>query len=220
MKKILIIFFSLIIVLALYFTVTWWSLLDTEKLSVVANLVTLVSSLATLIIALLLFQRFKIDNFILEQQFTVVNELFLEIKKISFLGQSLGGLEHFIQLHFSEPSWHMDQEYSSKFIAVDVSFFKELANIEKLKNNVFMPKNISNVLKKITPSILTPIEKSEEHLFFKLWVRGDTNGEAEAMLLNDKKITLRDFSLLLEEIINTSKAWISENSDSKYNLNI
>ena len=189
-----------------------------EKLSFVSNLVGVFSSITTLVIALFIFNRFQIDNFILEKQFNTINELLVEANQLYFSAEKENG--HLLSIKFSQSDWHND-DYGDQVLIFGKSYREGMKKVFSLGNSVFMPKCVAKTIRNIDYDMYSSVDnKGDYNSFFRLSVCGCLVEDDKFMLANGEKNTIKDFSLNLEEIINKSKAWIKNNSDSSFDLNI
>lgn len=200
------------------------------------------SSLVTLLIALVLFNKYGIENNLLERKLKIISDIFDHLSKVNFTLHIKGpkGEEyHFISVlsdlrrnHFRE----LDM-YGHFLVLADISSISAMSELRALGENIFLPADIAKAIEKIPGRSLSHTKVWKEQFkrqglnnYVTLTFPG-TNKEiydpnlgkmvisTEIGLLDGRDINLSEYLLHYEEIYNTCQKWLKENSSISLDLN-
>lgn len=215
----------LVIILSIFLPIIFRSNNETAN-QTITNISTIVGSFAslfTLIIAILLFNKFGIETPLLEKNTTIVFEFIEELKKSKL---SLQGDNFFMMISMHNPheiiinspfpeSWYYD-----KNLIFSENYNKCLLRLFEISDNPFMPKTICEKVQKLNCHLLLMNVDWHDSQYTKVRVPGELEIDIEYGRFNGKDITLFDFLNLIEDVKVELVKWITKNSDYTPDLNI
>jgi len=208
---------------------------DSETLNKFNSGISLISGLATfvtVIIAALLFDKYGVDKSIKDKNLESALNLLETIKSTTIL---IKGNNYVIQYR---PTTFPMQTYESSYqmkIAFSNDYLKQTRYLVKFVDNVFLPKQIRNKLNIITPHSISHVPnttESNEYGIVNIGKQDDKHlnwsiKESKKQLdnkafgyLNGRELTVYDYLLMWEELIEAIQDWCSKSSDSKLDLNV
>lgn len=101
-----------------------------SSISVIADMIGGLSSFITLIIAILLYNKFEMDKILLEKQTEAVLNLFKEIKKTTLLIND--NKKFFLRMHLNSKSFSSFDKFKDKELLFSMNYLKKLENVFKL----------------------------------------------------------------------------------------
>ena len=184
------------------------------------NIISAASSLVTLLIGLLLYNKFGIDKSLRDKQTEVVFQLFTELKKTRFEVQAEGLV---VNLALDIINYHFYEDYKDALIAFDVTYRDGLKNIWDIADNVFLPREIAEKFSTLRMESLTGVNKEErdKHKYMLVTLPGYSPKREPNFfgVLNNEDMTVRDFINKWHAIIKTSEGWLKKNSNMDATLN-
>lgn len=214
MKRI-IIFFIFIIAIVMIAIPFYMSTVVNEKISIGSNLLGALSSLVTLLIAVLLYSKYGIEKTVLNKQIEVALRFLEELKKTKFVirGDRVTlflSLDHLRTKHF--------KDYYNKELLFGRSYINGLNPLWQFGENIFLPKAIAEKLNLLQIEVIVSCKREDKHM--KIDVRGySCEGDEMLGIINNKSITLNEYISIWEDVIKTSREWIDKYSNVKEVLN-
>ena len=135
---------SIVIAIFLFVTPFFFRKETNESIVSGVNLISGIASFLTLLIALLLYNKFGIETSLLEKQTKQVFELLENLNNYSVL---LEGKDLFMKLNPAKPYMKFYEEYYERELVFSVKYIEGLQHIWKHVDNVFLPKEIANKLR-------------------------------------------------------------------------
>jgi len=220
MKKITIVIIFLFFV-GLFFLSFFLNNGQGQKMLLFTELISALSSFITLIIAILLYNKFGIEKEILTKQTKVVFNLLVELKKMRFvfLRPNNGGLlQVFLDNYKENDFWEYEKDRELLF---NFNYFEALSKIFDISNNVFLPREISEKMKLINISTIKVVDEiKNKHLKVKIFGFSNKSNQDERFgILNDKPITLKEYLKIWDDIISATEKWMQKKSAKHYELN-
>lgn len=188
---------------------------------VIATLISSAASLLTLVIAILLFNKFGIEKPLLQKNIDVVFPLLEKFKNTTLFMEKLRGEIFLMQIQANKPMlYNVKRYYDEKLLFSQdaISAFKDLT---KMSNSSFMPKSIYLKISKLRVDSFSVVIDNEHprkyatiDLFENFGKRGTQFG-----LLNGKDMSLFEFLNILDDIKSELINWIDKNSEYSHDLN-
>jgi len=181
-----------------------------------------ISSLITLFIALLLFNKFGIEKSILDKNMGVVIKLATEINKLVIYVETEENL--LVAFRPSKLTKKRIRSFPSKnaLLVFNLDYMESMGPIMDLTCDLFIPKTIKDKLMLVCPVSFTNVIKKSE-LKNYLLVSGDlqmfNKDKGTYGYLNDEKVIFREYIKCWEKIIKVMKKWIGDNSSISFELN-
>jgi len=211
MKNVFIVIIVLVIILISIFFTEEINIKLAQITSILANL----CSIITVIIAILLYQRYGIEKTILEKQQRVVFKLIETLKETYFQIYNVNTLINFKITHPYEKVY--ESNYSKNFIFTEV-YSKGFNHIWEFCDNLYLPKNIASSLRKfemVYLDIISDYKLNENDLI----ITHPNYIDNQFGVLNGEKITFFDFINLCNNLNSVINEWIEKNSVNKAELN-
>jgi len=206
---------------------------DVEKILSIASSI---SSLITLLIALVLFNKFGVEQDILQKNLKAVSDIFEVLAKTRISIHTNDGSIHFLTIlrdlredRFSTPEL---VRYGDKIIAGDISTMTGVDELANLGESIFIPKQIAKSIRNIAVSSLIPSDDIENNpdKYVIIQYAGvkntvldiDSDKEIESPrkgLVNGKEITLKEYLKNFEDVYRACQKWLKKNSSIDLDLN-
>lgn len=173
-------------------------------------------SIITLVIALLLYKKFGIDETIFSKRVEIVFQLLKLVRSKTFWIETRE-----LKLHM--PLSVMDKNRFESFQDVPLLFSEEyydfIKDIFGMADDYYMPKQIAEKIKMNEPSFLSYPTDINLDEFGKVGFA--SIGQVEKWGLQDNKsLTLKEFVVQWIDLIEAIKAWIKNHSNDDENINI
>lgn len=192
-----------------------------QDISVSASIISALSSLATMIIAILLFDKYGIKKSRVEKQSETIIQFFKIIKDLSFwMHSNISFLQY-------KPDSNLEAVYEFSYktrLYFDDTYIKTISDLSDFGYDINMPRSVANKIKILKPYSMIPIEKKDvpDHCFIvTMHSLGKKNIIDKVFSrINDKDLTFFDYHNLWIEIIDEAKNWLSKNDIDINDLNI
>jgi hypothetical protein len=219
-KKTLIAVLILTIILAVFLPIIFREKTEgfNQILNVIATLISSIAGLLTLLIAIILFNKFGIETPLLQKNTEVVFSFLEEFKQTSFQiqGKSFG---LFIRIQ-DEHHEHFEEWYGQKLL-FSTEYSSGLDKLRKISESPFMPRSIYKKADKLRFYVLIMDVKDEDlNNYATVQVSGQSLIEAEFGRFNRQDMTLLEFLNIIVDLKTEIKNWISKYSNYKPDLNI
>lgn len=201
----------------------------TIKIGSGMDIVGALSSLVTLLIALLLYKKFGVERSFLDNQMKTVGLLLKELKKPLILVEQvkIGSMIQFLPNEASDYLTHNPSDYFNYEdikLVFGESYFLGTEKIASISENAFLPKKIAAAVRKILPLVIDGNEKySPDDQVYEARYPGYREKDKDKKvtgLLNRKKISLVEYAVLWNKIIKEIELWLKANSDIPTELNL
>ena len=181
------------------------------------NLISGIASFLTLLIALLLYNKFGIETSLLEKQTKQVFELLENLNNYSVL---LQGKDVFMTLNPAKPYRKFYEEYYERKLVFSVKYIEGLQHIWKHVDNVFLPKEIANKLSLLQVYLISNLKEEIEDNQLKVSAPFAMDEVEKFGEGNDKNTNLMTFISDWVDLIEEIKKWIRNNSSMNSELNL
>ena len=190
-----------------------------EKVVTSANLVGSLSSIVTLVLAILLFKKYGIEQSLLNKQTEAVFQLLAEIKKTRLiLIPTEGG---FIQLFLGdmkEEYWSLAKDCKLRF---SINYADNLSAIWNIAEDVFLPEEVALKLRPLMVSIIQPSASDKGYLDVIVPPHKKEIDEKDFFgIMNRNEITLEEFVRNWQDVLRAAKGWLNNHADIPFKLNI
>lgn len=193
-----------------------------NAISLGINIISGISTLITLVIALVLFNKFGIEKSILDKKTDAVFDLLQTISKTRIIFE---GKDSWHQIYLSDlQQYEQTKEYikslGNKKLIFSSKYFEDISIIIDLVKNVFMPKEIAKKVMELYIGVLQHIPQEEYLNYYKVSFAGNENEKTTYGLANQKQITFDEYINMWQGVIDEITRWLSKNSSISPNLNI
>jgi len=186
------------------------------KLRVGANLLSGIGSCLTLIIAILLYNKYGINKSIVDKKREAVLNILEGIKSLTIT------IKFNRTTLFYKPGdqfYKHNEEFYGINLLISTSYYDGLEKIFNHVNNLYTPKELILCIEKLNPSIITPVKDNVED-YGKVTIQGTIEGDNWFGELNSKPLSFLDFTTYWDEIISAAQSWLKNNSGEQIELNI
>lgn len=188
-----------------------------QTINIVATLISSIASVMTLVIAIVLFNKFGIETPLLQKNTEIVFSFVEEFKKTRF---TISGKSYslYIQPHDSLHKY-FEERYAEKLL-FSMDFLKGLENLFKISESPFMPKTISEKVDRLKFYILVMDVKEEDlHKYATVTVSGQSLIGAEFGRFNEADMTLFEFINIIDDLRTEIDLWFKKHSNYSPDLN-
>ncbi|MBK6876853.1 MAG: hypothetical protein IPG99_10495 [Ignavibacteria bacterium] len=189
-----------------------------QTLNIIGTLISAIAGLLTLLIAIVLLNKFGIETPLLQKSTEVVFSFLEEFKKTSFFIQGKGfGLQVRIQ---DQHHKHFEDWYAEKLL-FSTEYYSGLDRLMKISESPFMPKSIYEKVAKLRFYLLVMDVKDEDlSNYATVQVSGQSLIGAQYGRFNHQDMTLFEFLNILDDLKTEIKSWIDKHSNYSPDLNI
>lgn len=197
-------------------------ILDKTQVSNIKDGVSIFSGIAsfiTVLIALLLYNKYGLDKTVKNKNLDIVLALLFEIRKIRILvesnsfscsyGAAIENIEHF------------ESFYSTKLL-FPKSYFSDLKPLYEISQDLFLPREIGEKLKIVLPTMQFHVQENTDISDYgKVIINyNQDNNEWKVNRINrDEDVTLFDYLTSWDDLISTVIDWCNRNSNTNLDLN-
>lgn len=183
------------------------------------NLLSGFCSLLTLIIALLLFNKYGIEKTLIEKQ---TQEVFQLLENLTNTTLVINSNDLFMRFCPAKPYDKFYENYYDRQVLFSLSYFEGLNSVIGFGNKVFLPKEIGEKLRAmqivaITHKINEPNENALKVTPEAVYTKNNTDRYG---LGNDTAITFKEYIEQWISLIDLITDWIGKNSSIKSELNL
>ncbi len=208
-----IIIFSLLVFLLPFFL----SKETNENIVSGINIISGFATLLTLVIALLLYNKFGIEKSLLDKQTNKVFELLESLNK-SFI--FIEGSRIMMKFKPTRPYYKIFESHYDKKLLFSPTYMEGLENVWKYSNDIFLPKSIAKRLNKLQIYMLAKKEENLDDDQLRVYVPTKSDVKEYFGMANNKETVFIDFVTNWNELVDEIKSWISKNSSMKSELNL
>ena len=181
-----------------------------QTINISAALIAAIFSVLTFIVAIILFNKYGIDNALLEKQTEVVFQL---LEKINGLTYSIENEKFFFTFNLGSTERKNVEEFYNRKLSFSTAYYNDLEKIFDIGNSPFTPKSIIQKMEAIRhPTLSFDIADEEKSNYAKVYLFEHKNDNAQFGRLNTTDITLYDFILSYNVINDAIVAWIKQNT--------
>ena len=177
------------------------------------------ASFITVVIAILLYNKYGVDKTIKEKNLEISLKLLEDLKKmrIRFMGKNFGCIYRPGTSSFE----YLEPFYSSKILFPE-TYFEDLDFLNKYSLNLYLPKEIKTRIDILIPSVMSsdvPEEKRSDYA--KVVIIGGKENKWICNIVNgEKETTIYEYFIKWDELITTIHTWLKNNSTDRIDLNI
>jgi esterase/lipase len=202
-----------------------------EAINISGYLISTIASTVTIIIALVLFDRFGVSKKTLDKNIETVFNLLEVIKSKTIYAEyeSDSGIQYFaaISIHDNLEEFKKNKIMLEKDILFNYEDInKGLSEIHQFKASVWLPVQIRKKIEKI--SFISVYSVNDSFLqknncvkiYFHLYPEARKEKEVRWYKTNQKETTFNEFLSNLEDLVAEIKSWLNKHSNSDLELNI
>ena len=191
-----------------------------EVLKTSSSLLAAASSLLTLVVAFLLFDRYGLKKSLRQKQYETVLSLIEEVKKVSI---TIDGQTPLLLIYRPTVDYKTYERYFNKKLLFSLGFLGGLNSVFDFANHVYLPKQIAVKLDGFRPGMLASMkpEVTNDPIYIKAYFEKDDPKFKIVMgQLNERDYTLYDYHCEWIELIDEIEKWLRENDIDTTDLNI
>jgi len=192
------------------------SINDTLRIS--TGIVGAICSLMTLIIALILFDRYGLKKSMTEKRAEASLKLLERIRQLKFF---IKGEDSFI-LYSPLNQWQSDYEkFNEMLLVFDKSYLEFLINYFKEFNTLYLPPKIAEKLRNVEPtSISYNIESYQRGKYLEVRIPGFSKENERFGKFNNSDLNFYNFQNLWIEMVDELEAWLKSSNIQFEDLNV
>ncbi|MES2679411.1 MAG: hypothetical protein V4635_05975 [Bacteroidota bacterium] len=188
-----------------------------QTINVIVTIVSSMASLLTLVIAILLFNKFGIETPLLEKNTSTVFNLIEEMKKVRFF---ISGDKYSLMVRLHDSSHTSYESWYSERLAFSTEYIEGLDRLFKISDSPFMPKTIYEKVDRLRFFVMTIISDEDLKKYATVQVAGQSLIGAKYGRFNEKDMTLLEFLDIIDDIKTETVNWISKHSNFPADLNL
>lgn len=189
-----------------------------SAIGVSATVLSGLATLITLIIALLLYNKYGIEETVLQKRTEAVIALLSELKKTRFVFESPDSNYYMIRIKWIEKNY-FEEKYSEELV-FSSNYYIGMEKLTALVDDLFLPKTIVEKYSNLQFIVMTNLKPEELKKYTKVDIAGYKNPDnIKYGFLNDKKMTLIDFITYITDLKSEAENWLKENSNKDVDLN-
>lgn len=187
-----------------------------DTLNLTLNLISSLSALITLVIAMVLYSKYGVEKSLIDKQTEVVLKLLSELKKTRFIFEWRNGLLQLRLDCLKDKYW---QEYKDNNLCFDVAYMEGLKNLWDIADDLLLPTEIADKFMALKAFAITENQANNNDMRVK--IPGYVSGEKQHIygLLNGKTINLCEFVTKWSTLINSTIQWLKKHSSMSIDLN-
>lgn len=203
-----IVILSTVLVFVFLMTIPFLLNEDLQKtISVSIALVSGLSSLITLFIAYILFDKYGLQKDFSKTQTEIVLSQLETIKTVRFLIRSDGKFLQFFPVKNRIESYEF--LYSDKLI-FNKKYWDYMNHIFQFSSSIYMPKEIVAKINRLKPSVIEHINAMEMDSYSKVTFWGENEKDAIYGKLNAEDITFQEFYTCWIDILDEISNWLKD----------
>jgi hypothetical protein len=177
-------------------------------------------SIATLLIAMLLFDRFGINAKFKDRQVDKVLELAIYLKETNISASTnkfryfINASQSFISRRYEFPQYKTDENKTILFPGNYEELFKQL---NEIRNNYWLPQEIKIKMKFLEIYGLADVENHLEDQYVRLDINNNAQGEWKQSF---PRITLEMFNINLHDLLREIDVWLKKHSNVTVDLKL
>lgn len=202
-----------------------------EAINISGSLISSIASTVTIIVALLLFDRFGVSKKTLDKNVETVFKLLEVIKSKTIYAEyeSDSGVEYnaAISIHENLEQFKLNKEMLEKDILFNYEDINNgLSEIHQFRASVWLPVQIRKKIEKIlflsVSSVNDSFIKKNKcvKIYFHLYPEARKEKEVRWYKTNQKETTFNEFLSNLEDLAAEIKSWLNKHANSELELNI
>lgn len=191
----------------------------TNVISNGTNIITAICSLGTLVLAILLYNKYGIDSKLIEKNTDIVFKLIAEVNKSFFIVEGPESNNFLLIVRLNNNNLNeIFSEYLSQSICFTKEYFDILDPIISLCNDSFMPPTIVEASKSLSVNCIVGIKDYRKYAIIKRDA-AKLSDDNFVGLLNEKEITLGEYITKFQEFKNVIRQWLQLHSDNSVEIN-
>lgn len=184
------------------------------------NIVTAICSLGTLVLAILLYNKYGIDTKLIEKNTDIVFKLVTEFNKLFFIVEGPKSNNYLLIVRLKNKNLNaLFSEYLSQPICFTKDYFEILDPIMSLCNDPFMPPIIAEASKSLSVHCIVGIEDCQDKYAIIKRNAAKLSDNNFVGLLNEEEITLGEYITTFENFKNVITLWLREHSGNSVEMN-
>lgn len=200
---------SVVLVMICIFILPFQLTNDQQKtISVSMGLISGISSLITLVIAFLLFDKYGLKKGFIKAQTEIVLSQLEAIKTANFL--ILDKDNSFLQFYPIENRLDSYERYYSEKLIFNKKYWEYTNQVFRFSSSIYMPKEIASKIGKLKPSLMEHISASEVDYYSKVTFWGENEKDSIYGRVNGEDITFQEFYTNWLAILDEINKWLKD----------
>lgn len=195
-----------------------------EGVTLAATLLSAASAIMTMTLAVLLFNRYGVEQDVLKKQFDSVLALLKTLREMHFAMRATDeGGQAIFQITPLDPFSHSIFEmYYDRAIAFNEHAIEKMRPLDEHRYDIFLPVSIAEVLERIIPAFLQSLPDQNTKVARAIHFIPPDNNEDEPVYLsyNGAEMTFMEFLSRWSDVIDAIDAWLQEHATNAPTLNI
>jgi len=181
-----------------------------DTIAISAGLVGGISSLITLIIAFLLFDKYGLKKDFIKSQTEIVLAQLEVIKTVRFLIRSKDKFLQFFPTINRVDSYEIF--YSEKLV-FSKKYWEYVNQIFKYSSSIYMPQSIVTKINRLMPSVIANMTEGDIESYSKVTFWGDHDEDMVYGKFNHEDVTFHEFYTNWLDIIDEIRNWLKDKID-------
>ena len=182
----------------------------------------------TLLIALLLYNKYGIDQSIADRNLKIVLEIVEELKKtVAFAWSESKSGAYFVQLNL----WNTDlavlssgfkEQYLDDTVYFNISYAYAFSRLSDLGQDPFAPKEIADEIKRIQFVTLSEVkeeDRTEKYAVISMKLEEKIENDEMVGRLNNRDMTMREYVQNYQAVKESIKSWLVNHNVDSNSLN-
>lgn len=166
-----------------------------------------ITGLCTMVIAILAYRSYFIDNRIVDKNLDAVIKVIEEYQKMSFW---IKGKNYVLIIRLNDRDFVSRYgDYSRRKLCFTKSAFTTLCDFVAFSKSPFLPQKIAKAIDMVTPCFGRSVDNPKGYAVVGILGRKQ---DAEVVLYNDKELTVEEFINMLNSVRLTILEWLSANA--------
>lgn len=189
-----------------------------SSISVSAEIISAFSSLVTLLIALLLFDKYGLKKNIIERKTETVLKLLEKVRKTRLLLRGERSVIHFCPLKEWQDTY---EQFNTLLVVFDVNYLDFIKSYFSDSKSLYLPPKIVDKFKKLEPTVLVhDIANLPKNEYLKVTIPGYPKGDESFGRFNGSDLTFYEFNNLWIDLHDEILNWLKANDIDTNDLNI
>lgn len=181
---------------------------EQKTISVSTGLISCISSIITLVIAFLLFDKYGLKKDFIKTQTEIVISQLEAIRTARFLIRAKDN--SFLQFYPTKNRLDSYERFYSEKLIFNKKYWEYTNQVFRFSSSIYMPKEIASKIDKLKPSLLEHIPAGELDFYSKVTFWGENEKDAIYGRINGEDITFQEFYATWLNILDEINNWLGD----------